>query len=172
MMRKTAPVRGATAQSLGVPLIRDLMNPKPVTVGPEMRLGDVARALVKKGAHGAAVVDDDGRFIGFISAQGLMNALNDFVYDEVPPGLAKHYLDPESPSLSEGAALMAAAQLFAKRGYNLWAVPVLRDERVVGVVTRLDVVRAVMDHLGGRKSQEPDTLYISALKGTDEKPPY
>ena len=171
-MRKPAPVRGATAESLGVPHVRDLMNPRPVTVGPEIRVGEVARVLLKKGAHGAAVVDDEGRFLGFISAQGLMNALNDYVHDDVPPGPAKHYLDPESPSLSEGAALMAAAQLFAKSGYNLWAVPVLRDERIVGVVTRLDVVRAVMGHFGRRKSQEPDTLYISALKETGEKPPY
>ncbi len=171
-MRKPAQVRGATAESLGVPHVRDLMNPKPVTVGPEIRVGEVARVLLKKRAHGAAVVDDEGRFLGFISAQGLMNALNDYVHDDVSPGPAMQYLDPESPSLTEGAALMAAAQLFAKGGYELWAVPVLRDERIVGVVTRLDVVRAVMGYFGRRKSREPETLYISALKETGEKPPY
>ena len=171
-MRKTSPVRGATSQSLGVPHVRDLMNPKPVTVGPELRLGEVAQALVNKGVDGAAVVDDEGRFLGLISAQRLLSALSQYVHDEVPPGPAKHHIDPESSSLSEDATLMAAVQLFAKGGSDLWAISVLRDDRVVGVVTRLDLVRAVMDLLGGRKSSEPDTLYISALKETDEKPPY
>jgi len=171
-MRKPAPVRGATAKSLGVPQVKDLMDPNPVTVGPEMQVGNVARAILKKGAHGAAVVDDEGAFLGFVSTQGLVTALNHYVHDEVPPGPAKHYVDPESPSLSEGAALIDAAQLFAKSGYRFWAIAVLRDERIVGVVTRFDVVRAIMDYFEVRKSNEPDTLYISALKGADEKPPY
>jgi CBS domain-containing protein len=148
------------------------MDPKPVTVGPEMRVGEVARVLIKKRANGAAVVDDGGRFLGFISAQGLMKALNDYVHDDVPPGPVNRYLDPESPSLSEGSALMDATQVFANSGYQLWAVPVLRAERIVGVVTRLDVVRAVMGYFGRQKSQEPETLYISALKEPGEKPPY
>ncbi len=148
------------------------MNPRPLTIGPDMPLGEVARALAKKGVHTAAVVNDAGRFLGFLSAQGLMKALSQYVHDEVPPGPARHHLDPQSPSLTEDAALMAVAQLFAKGSHELWAIPVLRDERFVGIVTRLDVIRAVMDHLGSRRNPEPDTLYISALKETNEKPPY
>ena len=171
-MRRTAPVRGATAESLGVPHVRDLMDRKPVIVRPEMLLRDVGRALLKKRADGAAVVDDDGRYLGLISAQGLLTALNQLVYDEAPPGPAKHHLDPELPSLSEDAGLMAAAQLFAKRGHDLWAVPVLRDERLVGVVKRLDVVRSVLEYVAGGRRSAADTLYISALRETHEKPPY
>ncbi len=171
-MRKPAPVRGGTEESLDVPRVRDLMDQKPVIVDPEMRVGDVARVLLKKGKQGAAVVDDDGCFVGIISAQGLITALNDYMHDDVPPGVAKHYLDPASPSLREESALMAAAQVFAKSGYDLWAAPVLQGARIVGIVTRLDVVRAVMGYGERRKSHDPETLYISALKGTDEKPPY
>ena len=91
-MRKPAPVRGATTESLGVPRIRDLMDPKPITVGPQARVGEVARVLIKKRAHGAAVVDDEGRFLGFISGQGLVKALNDdtyFIRADAARGLAR-----------------------------------------------------------------------------------
>jgi hypothetical protein len=67
---------------------------------------------------------------------------------------------------------MAAVEAFVKGGRANLALPVLRGERLVGVVTRLDVVRATMDHFAGEKDTTPGTLYISALKKMDEKPPF
>lgn len=170
-MRNHVSVHGATSESLRVPSVRDLMNTRPVTVDPEMPVGEVGRLLVKKRVDGAAVVDRNGRFRGLVSTQGLMKALNDYVYDEVPPGPARSYLDADSPSLGEDAALMAAAQLFARGGPRVWAVAVLREEKLVGIATRLDVMRAVLS-LATPGKRGLDTLYISALRATDEKPPY
>ena len=101
-----------------------------------------------------------------------MNALLDFVHDEVPPGPAKGYLDPESPTITEETSLMAAAEIFVRRGPELWAIPVMRDDRIVGAVYRLDVIGAVMEYVAGIEDRKAQTLYISALKEIDEKPPW
>ena len=154
-----------------VPRVKELMNRKFVAVDPETRMSDLARLLVKKRVRGAAVIDGEGNFVGTVSSVGLMNALLEVVHDEVPPGPVKSYLDPESPTLTEDTALLAAAELLASSGYELWGLPVLRDGEVVGAVTRLDIIAAVMKYLDDVRGGEPETLYISALKEIDEKPP-
>ena len=70
------------------------------------------------------------------------------------------------------SSLMAAVEAFAKEGRANFALAVLRGERLVGVVTRLDVLRAAMDYFAGEKDTSPGTLYLSALKRMDDKPPF
>ncbi len=156
-----------------VPFVRDMMNRRPAIVDPEARMGVVAQIFLKKKVPCAAVIDSQHRFHGLVSTHGLMLALVDLVHDEVPQAPVKAYLDPEQPKLTEDTSLMAVAELFVKGGYVNRALPVLRGERFVGIVTRLDVVHAVMDFFAGVKADEQAaTLYISALKGTDEKPSF
>jgi len=154
------------------PRVRNMMNRKPVLIDPETTMGDVAQLFLKKKVPSAAVVDDERRFVGTISTQGLMLALVDAVYEEVPTGSAKSYIDPDPPRLTEQMSLMQVAELFVKGGYTNRSLPVLRGDRLVGMVTRLDVVRAVMDYLGGARGTDSQTLYISALKEIDEKPSF
>jgi CBS domain-containing protein len=65
---------------------------------------------------------------------------------------------------------MAAIHLFGEAGHAILALPVLRGDELLGIVTRLDVVRAVMDYLGGARGTGPATLYISALENREEWP--
>ena len=155
-----------------VPYVRDMMNRKPVTVAPDARMGEVAELFLKKKIPSAAVVDEEGRFLGLISTQDLMNALMDLVHDEVPPGPARTYVAPDQPRLTEGTALMKVAEMFVTGGYANRSLPVLRGDRLVGIVTRLDVIRAVMAFFRGAGEGQAETLYISALKEIDEKPDF
>lgn len=155
-----------------VPHVKDFMNRKIVILDPETPMGEVAKLLLKKKVQGGAVVDGEGRFLGTVSAQGVMNALLDFAHDEAPPGPAKGYLDPESPTITEETSLLAAAEIFVRRGPELWAIPVMRDDRIVGAVNRLGVIGAVMEYVAGIEDRKAQTLYISALKEIDEKPPW
>jgi len=99
----------------------------------------------------------------------VLAALAEFLHDERPVGPLLEYLDPASPRLSEKTPLMAAIHLFGEAGHDVHALPVLRGDELVGVVTRLDVVRAVMDYLGGAKGTGPATLYISARAALDRE---
>jgi hypothetical protein len=67
---------------------------------------------------------------------------------------------------------MVVAEMFVKGGYSNRSLPVLRGDRLVGLVTRLGVIQAVMDYFAGAKNQKSETLYISALKNMDETPPF
>ncbi len=155
-----------------IPTVRDMMARDFISLRPEASIGEVAKTLVRRRVFGAAVVDADGCFHGYVSTRGVLAALAGFLHDERPVGPLLEYLDPDSPRLSEKTSLMAAIHLFEEAGHNILALPVLRSGEFVGVVTRLDVLRAVMDYLSGAKSGGPGTLYISALKKSDEGPGY
>jgi CBS domain-containing protein len=154
-----------------VPTVEKMMERVPAIVDLEMPVRDVAEIFTKKNIQCIGVVDSEERYQGIVSTQGLMVALVDFVYDEVPPGPVKSYLDPETPTLSEKQTLMTVAERFARTGNDHPVLPVLRDGRLVGLVTRLDVIRAVMDYFASAKQNRSETLYISALRENDEKPP-
>lgn len=154
-----------------VPKVADIMHRNFAVVSPATPLGDVARLILRKGISGAAVIDEKECFRGFLSTQGLMRALVDCLNEEIPGGPIETYLDPDPPRLNEDSALMAAVEAFVRGGSASIALPVLRGERLVGVVTRLDVVRTTLDYFAGEKQTGPGTLYISALKKMDEKPP-
>jgi CBS domain-containing protein len=148
-----------------------MMNRKPVTLAPDTIMGDVARIFLKKKVPCAAVIDENRRFVGLVSTQGLMLALVDAVYEEVPPGTAKSYIDPDPPRLTERMSLMQVAELFVKGGYTHRALPVIKNDRLVGLVSRLSVAQAVMDYFKGvERGSQAESLYISALKELDEKP--
>ena len=155
------------------PRVRDMMNRRPITFAPGTRMRDVARVFLKKKVPCAAVIDDDHRFVGLVSTQGLMLALVDAVYEEVPPGGVESYIDPDPPKLNERMTLMQVAELFVKGGYTHRALPVMKEGRLIGLVSRLSVAQAVLDYFKGvDRGSQAESLYISALKELDEKPTF
>jgi CBS domain-containing protein len=155
-----------------VPSVRELMTRRFVSVTASTPIGEVARTLVRRGAPVAAVIGEDGRFAGFVSARGVLAALANFLHDEQPVAPLLEYLEADPPALSEDASLMEAIRLFRESAALEIALPVLRGGEIVGLVMRLDVIRAAMGYLGGAKDKAPGTLYISATRGKDEEKPY
>jgi CBS domain-containing protein len=50
------------------------------------------------------------------------------------------------------------------------ALVVLRDEKVVGIISRLDIIRGVLKYLKSAPDRKTRLLYLSALTDRDETP--
>ena len=137
------------------------MTPGVTTVGPSMPLGDVARVMAEHGISGAPVVDPSGELIGVISE-------GDFLLKERGrPARPKGALDRifgrrtheaddrrltaqtagqamSAPPVTIDAdrAVREAAALMIDRAIN--RLPVMSAGRLVGIVTRADLVRAYL----------------------------
>lgn len=155
-----------------VPRVDAMMSRRFAQVHPETPIAEVARLLLKQRVAGAAVVDHAGGFVGLVSAQGVLAAFMKVLHDEAPVGPTRRHLDPETPLLHEDTPLLDVLEAFVSNGRVLHALPVLRGRGIVGIVTRLDAVRAALDYFGGVSEQGPGTLYMSALKGEQEPSPY
>ena len=138
--------------------VKDLMVTGVVTVAPETSLKDVARILAERGISGLPVVDESGAVAGVVSeADILMKAQGAAPEHRSALGRLLHPADPEeeakldarsaaeamtSPAVTieAHAAVSEAASLMVQRGIN--RLPVVENGKLVGIITRADVVRA------------------------------
>jgi CBS domain-containing protein len=137
--------------------VDDLMTKDVFTVTPATTLKEVASLLVQKGISGLPVVDGD-QLVGVISEADLLvkeaspaprppRALEWLLY----PDLTGHAEKLEARTAGEAmtapaitiepyASVATAAAKMTEEGLN--RLPVLKDGKLVGIVTRADVVRA------------------------------
>jgi CBS domain-containing protein len=145
-------------------LAKDIMTSDVAFVTVDAHVSDVARLLIEKGISAVPVVDADYRPIGMISEGDLICS------DELDRDARRQWwlaqlaegqpLDPEflatvqancrtvlevmtAPvvSVAESAELGEIAQLIEQ--HKIKRVPVVRDGRMIGLVSRADIVRAI-----------------------------
>jgi CBS domain-containing protein len=138
--------------------ISDVMTTSVATVRPDTPLRDVARLLVERRISGLPVCDDRGRVVGVVSEADILYKEHD-PQESTRHGRFAHLFGASEPGVEKGAARTAgdamtqpaitvapyravaeAARLMAKHGIN--RLPVVRDDRLEGIVTRADLVRA------------------------------
>jgi CBS domain-containing protein len=134
-------------------LVRDLMTERPRTTTPDTPLRTAARELLRSGLGALPVVDHDTRFLGMLSERELMRHL--LTTEVLSDGSSRHAppvardertvrdvmtrlvlcVAPEQPA-AEVAALMSHK--------DVERVPVVREGRLVGFLTRGDIVRKLI----------------------------
>jgi CBS domain-containing protein len=140
--------------------VRELMTEKVLTVGPEAPIRDVARILVANGISGLPVCDIEGDVLGVISEGDILYKEHDPADGHIGGPLGWIIEGPPDPrSLVKADALTArkamtspaitiapyepvseAARIMCERQVN--RLPVVHNEKLVGIVTRGDLVRA------------------------------
>jgi CBS domain-containing protein len=142
---------------------RDIMNRKVVSTPPEASRRAVAELLVKNGISAMPVVDANGAPIGMISEGDLMprdeserEARRDWWLKALSEGEDLNpefvqYLESQDRSardmmvspvitIDENADVVEIAELLSAK--RIKRVPVMSDGRIVGIVSRADLVRA------------------------------
>ena len=150
-----------------MPEVRDIMDSSPATVGPDTPVEQIVAVLRDHGIPGVPVVDGDGRCMGIVTEADLVlpddqgdlhlphyiNLFGGTVFLE-PLGryeqrlrkafasTAEDMMTREPDTVAPNATVKEAARLIHESGHN--RLPVVdEDGRLVGVVTRLDVLGAL-----------------------------
>jgi CBS domain-containing protein len=135
--------------------VEQLMTRDPLTVTPDTTLKDVAAILSSQGISGLPVVDGDRRVAGVVSEADILRKEQGLGggHGGVLGWLDRGAPDPKleartageamtSPALTiePGRSAAEAAKLMVEKGIN--RLPVVSGGRLVGIVTRADLVRA------------------------------
>lgn len=130
--------------------VRDVMMTKPVVFTTEMDLLDAIRVLVEHRISGAPVVDARGNLVGVLTERDFLKAALVAGYHGERGGCIGDYMSRNVDAVNADDSLFDVATRFVETKYRRY--PVIEDNRVVGVIARSDVLRAVMDAFGRRRS--------------------
>jgi CBS domain-containing protein len=146
--------------------VADIMDPDPVTVRVDDDVQAVVSALKEHDLRGVPVVNEYGRCVGIVTESDLvipdqqgdlhiphylelfggvvflepLRRFEDRLRKAVAAGV-RDLMTPEPVTIAPDASVKQAARLIAERHHD--RIPVVEHGKLVGVVTRADVVGAL-----------------------------
>jgi CBS domain-containing protein len=142
----------------------DVMTRSPVTVKLDTPTRDIAELLIRHGISAVPVVDEDGAVIGMVSEGDLLRfnaedriarrdwwlallAEGESLTPQFASGLnghqrfARDVMSAPVVTVSEHTDVTEISQLLST--HRIKRVPVIRDGRIAGIVSRADLIRAL-----------------------------
>lgn len=113
-------------------LAKDIMTKDVISVGPATSVKELAKILIRNQISGAPVIDRTGKILGIVSDADIVRKKARQVKSTMSPAVIS--IDEETP-VEKIARLMTV--------YKLKRLPVVRGQRVVGIVSRADIVGAI-----------------------------
>lgn len=142
-------------------IVKDIMTKKFIALSPKTKFFEAAKLLLDNHVSGAPVIDDNEKLVGILSEKDLFRALY--------PSYKEFYLQPDQYISHEGlresigdATDKTVEQIMSRRlitthpggsilkigglmvATGIHRVPVVKDEKVIGMVSRGDVYRAIL----------------------------
>ncbi len=119
---------------------KDFMTTQVVTVNVDDTIDHAITLMVKHRISGLPVLDREGRPVGIVSEFDLLELLceGQTEQDEV-----SHYMSHGLFGVTEEDGWVAVADMFREK--HVRRLPVLRDGKLVGIVTRHDLMHAIRD---------------------------
>ncbi len=155
--------------------VRDVMSKDPVTLKPTASLREAAITLADESVGGCPVVDDQNRMIGMLSEVDILEALKtqhkelrmlmppeitfgiSFVeiikerealaaFKEVESKLVRDIMTKEVHAVAPNDNVERAIQVMVQ--HKVHRIPVVEGGKLVGILTRGDVLRGFFRHVG------------------------
>lgn len=123
-------------------IVRDIMSRDCYRVLPDASVTTLAKGLALHRLPGAPVVDAADRLIGFISEQDVMGRVLDSLYHDDEAPLVKEMMRHEVLSVTPNKSITDLAQEMLGPKPKIY--PVVEQQRLVGIVTRRDILIALL----------------------------
>ncbi|MDO5335270.1 MAG: MDR family MFS transporter [Coriobacteriia bacterium] len=143
-------------------LVRDVMNPEPLSIGDGATVAEVVAKLSAHQTSGLVVVNNDGEPVGFVTDGDIMNGIareekafsdginfivlldDENMQEHVTEFLAKNVMNVATKKIITVDAnyrLESACKVLAER--RIKKLPVLSDGKLVGMLSRRNIVNAM-----------------------------
>lgn len=144
--------------------VKDLMTRDPIVVRPELPVEALVNLFVARNINGVPVVDESGRLVGMVTTGDLIHRVadervpsRDSIWQEslyksvfgragtepnpAEGATAAEVMSPNPAHVVPSDDMAVAARLLIE--HKVKCLPVLDDGRLVGVVSRLDLLRCL-----------------------------
>jgi CBS domain-containing protein len=113
-------------------IAKNIMTRDVITVTPTMTVKNLAMTLIKNQISGAPVAAKNGKIVGVVSEADIVGKKGKDV---------KAIMSKTIISVSEETSVEEIAQLMTT--HKIKRLPVMREDKVVGIVSRADIVSAI-----------------------------
>jgi len=122
--------------------VKDYMTVNKCTFTPDMDILRAIHKMLESRISGAPVIDEHGNMIGFLSEKDCMQvALNAAYQQDGAAGRVSEFMSPNVDTLDVETLIIEVAERFLKGSFKRF--PVVMDNRLVGTITRQNVLRAL-----------------------------
>jgi len=119
---------------------QNIMTTHVVTVNVDDTIDHAIDLMVRHRISGLPVLDREGRPVGIISEFDLLELICE---GQTEQDAVSHYMSPGLFGVAEQDSWVTVVDAF--RAKHVRRLPVLRDGRLVGIVTRHDLMHAIRD---------------------------
>ncbi len=142
-------------------LAKDFMVTRLVTLKPDRDVFEAIGYLLKHRISGAPVVDEQRNLLGVFSERYSMSVLIESAHEQLPTARVSAFMNTDSGrAISEDTDLLNVAQIFLYTHYR--RLPVLRDGKLVGQISRRDVLRAAHKLATTARERKAAKMYLRA----------
>ena len=123
--------------------VKDYMATELVTVQPETSAYEAILLLLKHQISGMPVVGDRGELVGILSERDCLKTLVHAQYHDLPTAKVGDLMTTTIRTISPDMNILEVAELFLDNSFR--RLPVLDEGRLVGQISRWDVLRAIRE---------------------------
>ena len=121
--------------------IEKYMATELVSFSPDDDIIHAMRVLLEKHFSGAPVLDSNGKMVGMLSQKDCLAIVFNTAYHQDWGGRVEQYMSRDVEHIDAGSSIFDAADKFLHSSFRRF--PVLRDGRLVGQISRHDIMRAI-----------------------------
>jgi len=122
--------------------VGDYMTSNPVFFKPTTNVMDAIHKLLEIKSTGAPVLDDAGKLVGAFSELDCLRITVHAAYHEDMGGKVAEFMTQDVTVVKKETSILEVAELFTKS--LLRHFPVIENGKLVGVISRVDVLKALL----------------------------
>jgi CBS domain-containing protein/nucleotide-binding universal stress UspA family protein len=135
--------RGEGARVSNGPTVESVVQQVPVTITQSQSLAEAHALMTQHGVHQLPVVED-GKLIGILSERDLRPHVGYLERTKVDAAMTRAPV-----TVSPAETVQQAARILIEQNIN--ALPVVQGDRLLGIVSRTDLLRLLVNLLGQRR---------------------
>jgi len=153
-------------------LVGDRMTKRPITVTADTSIDKALQLMREEKVRRFPVLDKHGKLVGIVSEKDLLYAspspATSLSIYEIPYLLSKvkmrDVMTKKVITVGADTPLEEAARIMADN--KIGGLPVMRDDKLVGIITETDLFKTFLELLGAREESVRLSMLVPEKKGT------
>jgi acetoin utilization protein AcuB len=152
-------------------LVGDRMSHPVVTIPPDMPVVDALNLMRVEHIRRTPVVDEKGKLVGIVSDKDLLNASPsaattlsvweiNYLLSKIT---VKDVMTKDVVTITEDTPIEEAARIMADN--KIGGLPVVRDGKVVGIITETDLFKILLEMMGARAPGVRVSILVPNVRG-------